>query len=146
MLKKSLPLLFATLLSSASTNASEGEEDNLITLMGNFQYFMHKTALSLDANNLELVKFYAHEIEETLEEAEDYGSYDGFHIGSMVAQTLAPEFEKFEAFVDKKDLVSADIHFNRMIQSCNTCHQNTEKKFIKIKRIKANLYMQSFDQ
>ena len=144
MVKKTLPLLFTALLSTASVNASEGE-GNLITLMGNFQYFMHKTALSLDANNLELVKFYAHEIEETLEEAEDYGNYDGFHIGSMVGQTLEPEFEKFEAMVDKKDLAKADVQFNRMVQACNTCHQNTDKKFIQIRRISTNPYMQSFE-
>lgn len=144
MKKRHLPLLIAALLTSASLSASE-EEGNLITLMGNFQYFMHKTALSLDANNPELVKFYAHEIEETLEEAEHYGDYDGFNIGAMIKQTITPEFESFEARIDNNDLDGADHQFNKIIESCNSCHQSTQKSYLKIERTSGNPFMQSFE-
>jgi len=143
MIKKFLPLLFATLLATSNATASEKEE-GLISLMANFQYFMHKTALSLDARNLDLVKFYAHEIEENLEAAEDYGNYDDFSIGPMVRQTLTPEFEKFEAHVDAKDLNAASQQFNKLVEACNSCHRSTKKGYIQIERVTTNPYLQSF--
>ncbi len=142
MIKKA-PLFIAAILMT-STSTATAEEGSLVTLMGKFQYFMHKTSLSLDGGNLDLVKFYTHEIEETLEEAEDYGKYKEFHIGTMVKQTLAPEFEKFEDWVDKKDLNKANMQFDKMVDSCNQCHQSSQNGFIQIKRVNTNPYMQSF--
>lgn len=144
MIKKPLPLLFAALLATSSVTASE-KEIGLISLMSNFQYFMHKTALSLDARNLELVKFYAHEIEENLEAAEDYGNYDDFSIGQMVRQTLTPEFEKLEAHIDAKDLNAANQQFNKVVEACNSCHRSTKKGYIRIERVTTNPYLQSFN-
>lgn len=143
MIKTALPFLFAALLATSTVMASEKEE-GLISLMANFQYFMHKTALSLDAKNLELVKFYAHEIEENLEAAEGYGSYDDFSIGPMVKQTLTPEFEKFEEHVDAKDLYAASQQFNKVIEACNSCHESTKKGYIRMERVTTNPYLQSF--
>ena len=138
-----LPLIVAGMLASSVVGASE-KEGSLISLMGNFQYFMHKTSLSLDSGNLELVKFYAHEIEENLEKAEEYGDYQKYHIGSMVKHTLTPEFETFEAQLDKGDLNAANRQFDVMIEACNSCHQSTQKALIRIERVKTNPFMQSF--
>jgi hypothetical protein len=138
-----LPLIVAGMLASSVVGASE-KEGSLISLMGNFQYFMHKTSLSLDSGNLELVKFYAHEIEENLEKAEEYGDYQKYHIGSMVKHTLTPEFETFEAHLDKGDLNAANRQFDVMIEACNSCHQSTQKGLIRIERVKTNPFMQSF--
>jgi hypothetical protein len=143
MNKKYLPLCLAALLATSSVQAGD-KEVSLISLMGHFQYFMHKTALSLDARNMDLVKFYAHEIEENLEIAEEYGKYKDFHIGTMVKQTLTPEFEKFEEFVDNKDLDKANAQFDKMVDSCNRCHQSSQNGFLVIKRVNSNPYMQSF--
>jgi len=142
MIKKA-PFVFAAMLVTANVTAV-AEEGSLITLMSKFQYFMHKTALSLEGGNPEQVKFYAHEIEENLEKAEAYGNYKEFHIGSMVKQILTPEFEKFEEYIDRNDLSGADQQFNRMIEACNNCHQSVQKGFIRIERVKTNPYLQSF--
>lgn len=123
---------------------SRADEPHLIQHMKDLQYFMHKTALALDARNLELVKFYAHEIEETIEEVEEVKEYDDFKIGKMTKNTLVPEFEKFEGLVDSTDMKKADTQFNKMIESCNQCHASVNKGFIKIQRMTLNPYMQSF--
>jgi hypothetical protein len=129
----------------AASNVAAGEkETSLIGLMGDFQYFMHKTSLSLDSANLELTKFYAHEIEENLEKAEDYGKYEHFNIGNMVRQILTPEFEKFEGYLDDGDLNGANRQFDTMVRACNSCHKSTDKALIRIERVRTNPYMQSF--
>lgn len=144
MIKTALPLLFAAVLAASTSSVTASEEKDLINLMAKFQYFMHKTALSLDAKNLELVDFYAHEIKENLEATEDYGNYDGFSIGQMVKQTLTPEFEKFEEYVDANDLNAANQQFNKVTEACNSCHRSTKKGFIRMERLTINPYLQSF--
>ena len=140
--KKHLACLLALFL--ASPNASASEEEGLIELMGRFQYFMHKTALSLDAKNLELLKFYTHEVEENLEEAEKLGDFNGFDIGAMTKKILAPEFEKFEKHVDAKELDMADRQYDKMLEACNSCHASVDRGFLHIRRSSQNPYMQSF--
>lgn len=142
MIKKLL-LIFTAALAVSNATAG-GKEEGLVSLMGNLQYFMHKTALSLDARNIELVKFYAHEIEENLEAVESWGNYDDFSIGPMAKEILTPEFEKFEAHVDAKDLNAADRQFNMVIDACNSCHKSTEKGYIRMERVTTNPYPQSF--
>jgi hypothetical protein len=137
---------FASILALflASSNVAASEEEGLIALMGSFQYFMHKTALSLDARNLELLKFYTHEVEENLEEAEKFGDFDGFDIGAMVKKILAPEFEKFEKHVDAKELDMADKQYDKILEACNSCHSSVDRGYIHIRRSSQNPYMQSF--
>ena len=130
--------LFATPL------AANAEESSLITVMGNLQYFMHKTALSLDARNQELVDFYAHEIEENIEQVEEIERFKQHNIKKMIKSTLVPAFERFEKSVKKNDLDKADAQFADMIEACNSCHTQVQKPFIRIERIKTNPYMQSF--
>lgn len=139
---KHLACLLALLL--ASSNVTASEEEGLIRLMSNFQYLMHKTALSLDAKNLELLKFYTHEVEENLEEAEKFGNFKDFDIGAMVKKILAPEFEKFEKHVDDKDLDMADKQYDKLVEACNSCHTSVDMAFIHIRRSSQNPFMQSF--
>jgi hypothetical protein len=140
--KKQLVALLALVL--AFPNASASEEEGLIELMGMFQYLMHKTALSLDANNLELVKFYTHEVEENLEEAQKFGDFNDFDVGAMVKKILAPEFEKFEKHVEAKELDMADKQYEKMLEACNSCHVSVDRGFIHIRRSSQNPFMQSF--
>lgn len=145
MKKRSLDLLLLTSLFVAPA-ISTADEPPLIQHMKDLQYFMHKTALALDARNLELVKFYAHEIEETIEEVEEVEKFKDYNVEKMIKATLEPEFEKFEDLVDDKKLDRADSQFNKMIEACNQCHGSVKYAFIKIKRVTVNPYMQSFEQ
>ena len=124
--------------------AANAEEGGLITVMQNFQYFMHKTALSLDARNQELVDFYAHEIEENIGAVEEIEKFKQHNIEKMIRTTLVPAFERFEKSVKKNDLDKADEQFADMVTACNQCHTQVQRPFIKIERVDTNPYMQSF--
>ena len=139
-------LLTATLCTAAL--ASEQDEDHdLIGNMGSLQYFSHKLDLSIRARNRELVDFYAHEIEETIEATTEIAEYHGKPVGKLTEDMLAPAFERFERAMNDEggDWNAIDGRFGEMIDACNACHQATEYGFINIRRTEANPYMQSFE-
>jgi len=140
-------LLLAVLFGSAATASEEGEDHNLIGLMGQMQYFSHKLDLSIRHQNRQLVDFYAHEIEETLEATTEIEEYHGQPIGELTEGMLAPAFERFEQAVDAEngDWDAIDASFGELVDTCNACHQATEYGFINIQRTDANPYMQSFN-
>jgi hypothetical protein len=139
----SLTLALSIMAAPIAANADEGD---LITHMGNLQMFMHKAALSLDASNPELLYFYTHEIEETIEAVEETEKFKNYDIEALIKETLVPEFEKFEDLVKAKDLAGADKQYGNMIKACNSCHNSVERGYIKMKRIDSNPYMQDFSK
>jgi len=147
MLPRLILLLLASLFGNAATAAEKGEDHNLIGLMGQMQYFSHKLDLSIRAQNRELIHFYAHEIEETIEATTEIGEYDGKPIGQLTEGMLAPAFERFEQAADDENggWEAIDGRFGELIDACNACHQATEHGFINIQRTDANPYMQSFE-
>ena len=146
MLPRTSLLLLAVLTGSAATASEEGEDHNLIGLMGQMQYFSHKLDLSIRHQNRELVDFYAHEIEETLEATTGIEEYHGKPIGQLTEGMLAPAFERFEQAVDDESggWEAIDARFGELVDTCNACHQATEYGYINIQRTDANPYMQSF--
>ena len=135
-----IPLAFAP-----ATVYSEGDDPDLITMMGNLQLFMHKAGLSVRAGNLELADFYAHEIEETLEVVGEVESYDDFPIGQLSDAMLVPAVEKFGEGLDSGSVDAALDSYISLINACNACHQVTDHGFIKIEdRSDLNIYMQNF--
>ena len=123
--------------------AADGDVE-LVNYMRNLQYFTHKISLSLDANNGALAGFYAHEMEEVIEELEEIEHYDDHPIGKLVESKLEPAFEAFEDSLHDKTPAAASPAFDRLIDACNTCHEATEHGFIVIRRITDNPFMQSF--
>jgi len=125
---------------------SADEEGGLITHMGNLQTWMHKAALSLDAKNPELLYFYTHELEESIEAAEEVEKFKNYNIEALIKETLVPEFEKFEKLVKAQKLDEANAQFGNMVKACNSCHNSVERGYIQIKRVETNPYMQSFEK
>jgi len=144
-MRKMIPtfLAAATLLAFAPLQADE--EPALIENMGAMQYFLHKLSLSIAARNSELADFYAHELEETIEDAEKIKEYDGKRIGQMVKSMLVPPFEALEDAIDEGNWADADARLADVIASCNACHQQTEFGFIRIQPTTQNPFMQSFE-
>lgn len=145
MIKKifaALSLIPAMSLCISNAHASGVD---LVGTMGSLQYFAHKTHLSLNAKNQELANFYAHEIEEQLEELDDIKEYHGQPIGKLSKSMLVPSFEAFEASLKAGDWDAAQQKFKTVIDTCNACHQATEHGFIKIELSDKNPYMQSFE-
>lgn len=139
-------LLAALLANGAAASGGEGEDHDLIRNMGALQYFSHKLDLSIRHENRELVDFYAHEIEETIEATTEIEAYHDKPIGKLTETMLAPAFERFEQAVDDQagEWKAIDSQFDALVNACNACHQATEYGFINIERTDANPYMQSF--
>lgn len=136
-------LAAAALLAFAPVKADD--EPALVDNMGAMQYFLHKLSLSIGARNTELADFYAHELEETIEEAEEIKEYKGNRIGLMVKSMLVPPFEALEDAIDAGDWSDIDARLSEVIDSCNACHQQSGFGYIRIAPTAQNPFMQSFE-
>lgn len=143
-MRKTIPTLLvaAALLSFAPLKADE--EPALVDNMGAMQYFLHKLSLSIAAGNTELADFYAHELEETIEAAEEVKEYKGQPIGQLVKGMLVPPFEALEDAIDE-DLNGAEARLSEVIDACNACHQATGFGYLQIAPTTQNPFMQSFE-
>lgn len=131
-------------LISIPVQADEGSEPGLLETMSMLQTMAHKASLAIDHKNAPLLDFYAHELEEFIEQAESIESYDGQPIGQLVQSMLTPRFKEFEEAEDTGDWNKISKSFDTLIDSCNSCHTATEFGYINIERTKKNPYMQSF--
>ncbi|AKS40425.1 hypothetical protein [Wenzhouxiangella marina] len=122
-----------------------GGEPGLIRNMMDMQYFSHKLGLAIDAGHIELADFYAHEIEETLEQAASIESYKGQPVGQLVEGMLEPAFERLEDALDEAP-DQASARFDALIQACNACHQATGFGLIRLQRRHDNPFMQDFSR
>lgn len=140
-LLRNLSIALAFALPAATFADGDAE---LAEKMGDLQYFAHKTALAVDHKNKELAGFYAHELEEFIEDAATIESYDGHEVGKLINSMLVPAFESFEKELKAGDWKKASKRFDEMLSTCNACHDKTEHGFITIERTSENPFMQSF--
>jgi hypothetical protein len=139
-----LPLVTALLAAAPARGDDDGD---LLTLMSTLQTLSHKLQLSLDAENVPLAAFYAHELEETAEAIEAVETYDGHPVGALTRGMLTPQIEAVNRVLDDQAaerLAQAHRVFDAMIEQCNACHVATGHGFIVIARNPANPYAQSF--
>ena len=81
--------IMAMLALTLGSNAIYANGDiSLVEKMGDMQKFLHKTGLSLRAKNDDLIHFYLHELEETIEELEGFGTYKEKPIGELFKKIL----------------------------------------------------------
>lgn len=114
-----LAALFSTILLSWATCLSADDNDiELVEYMCSLQYFTHKLQLSLEAQNVPLAEFYAHEIEEVIELLKSVDSYDGYPIGKLSEAMLIPQFEKFEQHLKQNKSNKTLESFDGIIDSC----------------------------
>jgi len=142
------PIIALSLLIAAagsSLAADEAHEADIITTMGHMQLFLHKITLAVNAGNLELADFYAHELEETIETAESIEAYHDIAVGELTESMLTPTFEAFEQALDGSDVADVDSRVDNVITACNACHEATGYGMIRIERNETNPYMQSFE-
>jgi len=139
-----LRLLLLSLLISSWSFSSQAGDVALIESMKGLQYFTHKTTLAVNAKNPQLARFYAHELEEILEELESVSSYHGQPIAKLVKTLLLPSFEALETTLKQQQWQGSSDALDTMINSCNQCHQATQHGFIQIQRHDSNPYFQKF--
>ncbi len=139
-------LSLASSVSAQSGGAHDEEEPELAIAMSQLQYFTHKLALSVEARNAELARFYLHEAEETAEAIRDgIPEYEGMAIGPLVGSMLMPHVERLEDLLEQPEWPAVDRTLATAVDSCNACHAATEHGFIVIElETGSNPYMQSF--
>lgn len=143
---KTLFAFFLTIgLGLGASHALAEEEPDTIGTMGQLQLFLHKLSLSVDAGNIELADFYAHELEEAIEAAESIEAYHDIPVGRLTGSILTPTFEQLEKALDGGDPEAIRSRLRGVVSSCNGCHQATGYGFIRIAPSDANPYMQSFE-
>jgi hypothetical protein len=132
-------LAFSILLSPAAF------ADELVELMGALQTHTHKLQLSLDHGNLPLAAFYAHEVEELVEEVGEVDEYDGYPVGQLATSMLTPVMGRLESALENGNLDAANRELDALVNACNACHVATSHGFIVIARNSSNPYLQSFE-
>ncbi|NBB91988.1 MAG: hypothetical protein GVY32_02330 [Gammaproteobacteria bacterium] len=143
-MKPLLPLLLTLGLGFGPGQALAEEEPDMIGTMGQLQLFLHKLSLSVDAGNIELADFYAHELEEAIEASESIEAYHDIPVGRLTGSILTPTFEQFEKALDGGEPEAVRSRLRGVISSCNGCHEATGYGFIRIAPSDANPYMQDF--
>lgn len=136
--------LVMTISTAISIHTAHADEVELIDAMAALQYFTHKTSLAVDSKNAPLAKFYAHELEEILEELETVSSYHGQPIAKLAEAILHPSFHQLETAIKQQQWTQSSEALDAMIDSCNQCHQATQHGFIQIERLSHNPYFQKF--
>ncbi len=137
-------LLAAGLFIQGADHSRADEGAALIGLMQSMQTFLHKTALSLDNDNLPLAGFYAHELEEAVKELLEIQFYDNYPIADLTRSILLPALERFESALESDRIDAIETEFDNFMHACNACHAATGHDFIRIVRTSANPFMQSF--
>jgi hypothetical protein len=144
-MRKTIPMFVVAVTLLAFAPLKADQDPALAENMGAMQYFLHKLSLSVAARNTELADFYAHELEETIEEAEEIKDYKGKPIAQLVKSMLVPPFEALEDAIDDRDWGKADTQLSGVINACNACHQATGFGFLRIAPTTQNPFMQSFE-
>lgn len=137
--------VMSVILAASPMIAVADGEIQLVENMGHLQYFTHKMSLAIDAGNQPLADFYAHELEEYLEDTQKVESYHDKPIGKLVKAMLVPAFENVEKDIKAGKLKQASGKVDAMINACNACHSATGYNFIAIERRTDNPFMQKFD-
>ena len=134
------------LLGICASLSYAAQERHLVDTMTKLQYLTHKTGLSLDAGNVPAARFYAHELDETIEELVDFGLYENMPVGKLTKSILLEKFRILEENIEAGKQQAALGSFRHMIDSCNKCHQSTDHGYIKVSINHNNPYMQSFSK
>jgi hypothetical protein len=116
-------------------HAPEHEAYEVAIVMGRMHLYFDKLWFAGKAQNWELAGFYAHEIEESLEELiEAKVVEDGVEISKLAEIMTESPFKELEGAVKKQALPDFEAAYTRMVNTCNQCHQTTKHGFIRIQR------------
>lgn len=116
-----------------ATEAEENEEYELAKAMFYMQWHAGKLWFAGKNENWELAAFYAHELEETIEEIEEAKvEEDGHDVSNLVHVMTLPYVEQVEDAIKQQDAAVFESAYKNLVYSCNACHQVTGKAFIKI--------------
>lgn len=151
-------LVVGTLVAADPTKANPAplqplEQERPVELapyMAELGRLFHKLALSIDADNPELARFYAYESKLQLERTqEDVPVYNGSPIAILIDRFALPPLSALSDLLaetgteqDRAALLEA---LDRALDRCNDCHAATEHGFLRITRgTEVNPFNQDF--
>lgn len=104
----------------------ELQDPSLYETMTLMQSVVHKISYAVDNENVELLDFYIHELEEAAEELIDADLvYHDQPVGQLIESMLEPTIEDLEDAVESGDWDRVKDRNMVMIQACNSCHSST---------------------
>ncbi len=117
------------------------EEFELAPHMANLQRYLEKMYWSAKEENELLHEFYAHEIEETMEEIHEAGVMeDGVNISYNMMSFGIKALETYEKRIEENGFSDYDNQFKNLINGCNGCHLVSKKGMIVIQAPTVNHY------
>jgi len=130
-----------------STKVLTISEVHLGEHMRDIQYYTLKLGLSLQYGNQPLTNFYIDEVMEAYEEIVVIKIEDeGIDISALLNQLLEPQLQQLKTVIEQNDTGQFIHSYQMLIQTCNTCHNNTKHEFIKIEVPKQDYNGQNFSQ
>lgn len=135
-------------ISGENNRQQAAEEPELANFMATMQYHTHKLALSIEASNADLAKFYLHELEEATETViNEVSTYEGHEISTLTETMLEPQFDPVDEAVESADWEKAKEKLMDLTDSCNACHQSTDHGFVAVEPgFDNNPWNQNFEQ
>lgn len=105
----------------------------LADAMGQLQYYTHKYALAMDAQNHELATFYFHEVRAAADGIkQNIPGYEGYDIARFMRLMLDPTIEPIETALANKEWDKVRQNTIDMIDACNSCHNATSHGFVEV--------------
>ncbi|MDY6868919.1 MAG: hypothetical protein SVT56_13640 [Chloroflexota bacterium] len=126
----------------------EEEVPELAEYMTTMQYYTHKFALSVNAENQELAQFYFNEIRALSDQIkEDVPGYEGYEIARFMGIFLDPAIQPVADALQDDDWQETRNQVQQLVDSCNSCHSATSHGFVKVTPgYSKNPYNQDFSE
>lgn len=127
---------------------AEEEVPELAEYMTTMQYYTHKFALSVNAENQELAQFYFTEIRALSDQIkEDVPGYEGYEIARFMGIFLDPAIQPVADALQGDNWQETRNQVQQLVDSCNSCHTATSHGFVKvIPGYEKNPYNQDFSK
>lgn len=106
----------------------------LADAMTNLQRHANKLWFAGKNKNWELANFYAHEIEEAMEEIEKREVMEeDINISKLIPLMGYPAVKKVEESIKQEDIEAFNLEYANLITNCNSCHKAAKYSMIQIK-------------
>lgn len=120
---------------NAEQEVHKAKEDTpeLADAMGQLQYYLHKYALAVEAENHELATFYFHEVRAMADGIkENIPGYEGYDIARFMKMFLDPTIEPVETALANRNWDEVREKTITMVDACNSCHNATAHGFVNV--------------
>ncbi len=109
------------------------EPEELAHLMAYMERYAEKLHLAGTPENWPLAAFYAHEVEETLDEVVAGGYVEeGVELAAFAEATFLPALARVEGAVESESAVAFRAAYAGLIDACNACHAATGHGFVQV--------------